>query len=133
MAPASKQERAAFVFRYFMERSHGSDGRGNHHSTHFTTSTSWDDDLDFIVAFGDAFPGNKPDPNHNLAAARLRVTMVELWRTKQLERWALGNQDAGGLPGTPTWQYSYKLSQSLINALKTGAMTPESAAGRMAR
>lgn len=125
---ASKQERAAFVFRHFMDGTHGTDGRGNYHCIHRTVSTSWDDDLDFIVDFGNEFPGTREDGNHLLAASRLRKIMTELWRDKWLERWALGNQDAWSLPGTPKWQYNYKLPQWLINDLKTGKLTPESAA-----
>lgn len=119
--------KAAWIFRYILDRSFGTDGRGDYHSTHLSGATTFDDDLDFVVAFGEAFPGRKDDPNHLLAASRLSRMLRELAKDKWLERLLVGNQD-GGIQNTPTWQYAYKLPQWLINELKTGIHTPESAA-----
>lgn len=119
--------KAAWIFRYLLERSHGSDGHGTYHSTHLSGATTFDDDLDFVVAFGEAFPGRADDSNHLLAAARLSRMLRELAKDGWLQRMTVGNQD-GGIQNTPTWQYAYKFPQWLINDLKTGKHTPESAA-----
>lgn len=119
--------KAAWVFRYFLDRSHGTDGGGNHRSTSLCATTTWDDSLDFAVAFGEAFPGRAKDDNHTLASARLTAMLRELEKDGWLERWRVGNE-ADGSWGTPKWQFNYKLPQWLINDLKTGVHTPESAA-----
>ena len=119
--------KAAWVFRYFLERSFGRDGNGNYCSTHLEAAATYDDGMDFSVAFGDAFPGRSLDPNHRNASARLSAILRLLAADKWLERWRMGNQ-SDGLPGDPKWQYVYKLPQWLINDLKTGRLTPESAA-----
>lgn len=127
MAQASPQEKAAFIFRYFMERSHGRDDRMNYHCTHLTAIPTWDDGMDFAVDFRERFPGRKPDPNHELASVQLIRVLKQLCKDGWMARWRLGNED-GGRMGTPKWQYIYQLPQWLINDLKKGILTPETAA-----
>ena len=124
MKPVSRK--AAWVFRYFQERSFGRDD-GCYRSAHLTAATSFDEGMDFAVAFGDAFPGRAPDPDHKLASARLSKVLAILAADNWIVRWRLGNE-SDGLPGCPKWQYSYKLNDWLITDLKTGRLTPESAA-----
>lgn len=126
MTRATAQEKAEFIFQYFLDRSFGSDGHGKYCSTHLTAIPTWDDGMDFAVDFESEFPGNKPDPNHKLASARLSKILKRLADDKWLDRWRLGNEI--DCPGTPKWQYNYKLTQWLINGFKTGRYTPRSAA-----
>lgn len=120
------QAKAGFIFRYFADRTHSSDGHGRWYSAIFECTPTWDDSLDFAVSFGEAFPGRKRDPNHNLASARLSKIMKMLADDGWLHRHRLGNQK--DQHGDPSWQYTYQLQPWLINDLKNGITTPEEAA-----
>lgn len=128
MSSKPNHEKVTFVFRYFLERSFGHDGRGNYRSIALEATTTFDDGTDFCVAFGEAFPGKKPDPNHLLASARLTVVLRRMWEDGWLERWRLGNEV--DLPGTPRWQFVYKVGDRLMTDFQTGKSTPEDAAKR---
>jgi hypothetical protein len=123
-----KHSKAAFVFRYFAERTHGHDADGNYHSYICEATPSYDDGMYFCEEFSIAFPGRKPDPNLILASARLSTLLRQMVRDKWLVRWTLGNEQQ--CHGDPKWQYCYKLPQDIINALKQGTETPESLARR---
>ena len=69
------RRKAAFVFRYFAERSIGHDGRGNYRSLALEATTTFDDGADFCAAFAEAFPGKTPDPNHTRPPGTWRSCM----------------------------------------------------------
>lgn len=121
-------QRIAFVLRYFAERSFGRDHQGTYRSIALEATTTFDDGTDFCVAFAEAFPGRKPDPDHLLSSKRLTNVLRRMWEDGWLERWRLGNEV--DLPGTPRWQFVYKVSDRTMTELKTGKLTPEDAAIR---
>lgn len=122
------QSKAAFVFRWFADRTFGHDDQGHYHSSICTATPTFDDGLDFVCAFDESFPGRVPDGNHVRASSRLSSLLRKLTDDGWIERWRLGNEI--DLPGTPTWQFCYKLPQWLIDDLKYRRLTPEDAAKR---
>lgn len=73
----------------------------------FDTGTAYDDGAEFCEAFGEAFPGRKPDANLTLASKRLAKLLREMWKDGLVTRGRLGNEKY--LPQEPSWQYVYAL------------------------
>ena len=129
---ALSRAKAAFVFRYFLDRTSSKDINGNYRSVSLEGTTTYDDGLDFVVEFGDAFPGRTEDPNHLRASARLRRLLKQLWADGWLDRGRLSNHDQYHPREEPNWQMVYRLKPWLINDLAYGRLTPEQAAERWA-
>ena len=124
---AIAQRQAEFVFQYFLDRIHASDGRGNWYAPSLEATTCYDDGLDFVYAFQQAFPGRTPDQNHICASKRLRRLLKRLADENYLDRGRLGNHDRA-TPDEPRWQFVYQPPQWLANELKTGVLSPKAAA-----
>lgn len=116
--------KAAFVFRYLFERSIGSA------SYHCEVSLSYDDGMDFVVSFGEMFPGRCTDTNHVNAQKRLYALAKRLVDDGWLDRWRVSNHDQYHPRNEPNWQYVYALKPCLLRDLRSGKLTPESAAER---
>ena len=119
------RSKAEFVFKYILDTSrHGS------HSASVSATTTYDECLDFVCSFDDAFPGRTPDPNHVAASRRLRALLKRLHDAGWLDRWRLSNQDQYHPGQEPNWQYAYALPEPIYQDMKAGKMTPEDAAER---
>ena len=121
-----RHRKAEFVFQYLLDGTHSQDGMGNYRSLTLASTTTYDDDLAFVCSFGDAFPGQQPDQNHDLASRRLRRFLNILSEDGWLRRWRCSNHDIDR--HEPSWQYVYDLPQWLVNDLKTGKLTLQTAA-----
>lgn len=119
-------QKAAFVFRWFTDRTHGHSSDGHYHPPSYEATVTFDDGMAFVTAFAAEFPGRALDVNHTLASARLTKLLRTLLADGWMERWRIGNEI--DLPGTPRWQFVYAPPQWLIDDLKNGRITPEAAA-----
>jgi hypothetical protein len=113
--------RDKWVLEYLLARSLGRDVHGNFCGVHIETTPTFDDGMEFVVAFNEAFPGRVSDPNLTLGSARLARVCRRMVRDGWLERWRLGNEV--DLPGTPRWQWVYRIPQAVLNDLKNQRIT----------
>jgi len=126
-----RARQAAFVFRYFTERSFGQDtGTSEYMSALIETTTTYDDGLEFVVAFQEAFPGRVLDGDHYRASARLSRLLKLLHDDGWMERINVSNYEQYHPRDEPNWQYAYRIPGDLLARLKTGKETPETLAER---
>lgn len=126
MATLLAARKAAFIYRYFLNHSlGGTDQYGHYRSVSLEATTTYDDGLDFVVAFDRAFPGKANDPNHTLASARLRRFLKTLHDDGWLDRNRVSNHDQYHPQQEPNWQFVYRLPPDIIDKLKKGEISPE--------
>ncbi|AKE44837.1 hypothetical protein AU106_gp206 [Sinorhizobium phage phiM9] len=120
----TRTKQAAFVIDYMTKNSFGTYNGGREFgSKSFSGCTTYDDDLDFICAFGDAFPPRKPDPNHILSSITLRRVLKQLSDDGYLDRGRLGNEKY--VRQEPSWQFVYSLKQWVLKDIRTNGKTAE--------
>ncbi|MBB3268859.1 hypothetical protein FHW79_006536 [Azospirillum sp. OGB3] len=92
-----------------------------------TCGTIYDDELDFITAFAEKFPGRTDDTQN--AAARLRRLLKQLADDGWLDRKVRPNyKEYLGEGGN--WSYEYSLPQQLAMKIRDGKTTAEEMARR---
>ena len=74
---ASKAERAAWIVEYLAETASYNRAAGRYrHDRRLGCTPTYDDELDFVDAYAEAFPGSNPDPSLKLASRRLRLPQL---------------------------------------------------------
>ena len=124
-AASRKQERAAWVFRYLADASIGSSPAS------VAATTIYDNDAEFVWAYGDAFPttpGTQRDADYERARQRVSRLLSELARDGWLHRGRLGNFERYHPRNEPTWLYQYSHHPDYLAKIKSGRWTPESMA-----
>ncbi|QGZ14207.1 hypothetical protein PP940_gp151 [Rhizobium phage RL2RES] len=125
---SKRTKQAEFVFDYLLSRSAGTfvGSHGSGYSTpHYSGCTTYDNDLDFVVAFQEEFPPRKPDPNHVRSSINLRRVLKDLFDDGYLDRFRLGNHDRYHPHDEPTSQFVYKLCQWVLKDCKRDGKTPK--------
>lgn len=109
--------RAVWILEYFAETAVYLSGPGCYrYDRKLGCTSTFDDELDFVDAYAEAFPGSKADPNLRLASRRLRRILNELVDEGLMQRQRLGN-DAKETPNDPAWQYIYSLTYRTLERL----------------
>lgn len=122
-------KKAEFIFQFFMDEPISTDAsNGEHRSSQISATTTYDDALDFVVAFGEAFPGRLSDPNHKNAARRAADILKQLFDDGWLDRFRQSNHDQYHPANEPNWQYAYSLPHTYIKRIKESRETPTSLA-----
>ena len=120
---ASKARRAAWVLEYFAETAMYMIGPGRYrYDRKLGCAPTYDDELDFVDAYAEAFPGRKPDPNLKLASRRLRSILNELVDEGLMERARQSNEK--DTRNDPAWQHIYQLTYPTLERIASKADTP---------
>lgn len=124
----SEFEKTKFVFQYYLDRTFGEhivtkDGytTSEYRCPQIGLSLIYDEGIDFVSDWMEAFPGRKPD-NEEKAKVRLTNFLKQLVSDGWMERFIAPNY-IEYLGEAGTWQYVYALKPWLINDLKRGKTT----------
>lgn len=109
-------EQTRFIFQYYLDRTHSLIDGHYYKCPQIGLSLIYDEGLDFVTDWMDAFPGKKTD-NEEKAKVRLTKFLKKLVDDGWMQRYIRSNyiefMGEGG-----TWQYVYQLEDWLINDLK---------------
>ena len=120
----TRAERAAWILEYFAETEvyNRATGRYRHDRTLGCTPT-YDDELQFVDAWAEAFPGTKADPSLELASRRLRRLLNALVEEGLMLRYQRNNQYKD-TRNDPAWQTVYTLAYPTLERIASKAATP---------
>ena len=114
---ASKAERAAWILEYFAETAmYNQAARCYRYDRRLGCTTTYEDELDFVDAYAEAFPGRRNDPDLRLASRRLRAVLNDLVDEGVMERYRQANHEKYNR-NDPSWQHVYQLSPATLERL----------------
>ena len=115
-----EREQVRFVFKWFIDNSINGIS-----PPFFTGVTAWDDDLEFVEAFVEKFPGRTPDPSRKKASRRLRKRLKKMYDDGWLRRQILGNDFLYHPDSEPRWQYAYRMHDRHMRGVRQGTLTAD--------
>ena len=114
---ATRAERAAWILEYFAETAMYNRAAGRYrHDRRLGCTPTYDDELEFVDAYAEAFPGRKADPSLSLASRRLRSLLNELVEEGLLKRYQQNNHQKD-TRNDPAWQTVYKLAYPILERI----------------
>lgn len=121
---ATKAERAAWILEYFAETAmYNRASERYRHDRKLGCAPTYDDELEFIDAWAEAFPGTKEDPSLELASRRLRRLLNALVEEGLMRRYRQCNEYKD-TPNDPAWQTVYELSYPTLQRIASKSDTP---------